>query len=150
MVRIASGPFDAAAMLAVFMQRNRESGGVVSFTGVVRGDDGVTALELEHYRGFTEREIERRRAEVLSESGATDAMIVHRVGRIPPGEAVVFVAAASAHRRQAFQAADSLMDWLKTSAPFWKREHTPSGARWIEPRAEDYKDAARWISGDAS
>lgn len=146
-VRIQPEPFDPGALLSAFCAGRTGSGAVVSFTGIARDharDGAVTALELESYPGFTEAEIARRCAEVQAEFALHDLAVVHRVGRIAPGEAIVFVAAAAEHRRAAFQAADALMDWLKTSAPFWKKEHTPEGARWIEPRPEDHQDAARW------
>jgi molybdopterin synthase catalytic subunit len=120
-------------------------GEVASFTGIARGEAGATtALELEAYPGFTESEIAKIAGAARERFGLADLMILHRVGRIAPGEPIVFVATAAAHRRAAFQACDFLMDYLKSRAPFWKKEHGPDGARWVEPRAEDHADVARW------
>lgn len=134
-------PIDAAALLARFQATNAEAGAIASFVGLVRGE-GVTALELEIYEGFTQNQIfaglEPVRAEV------DDLWAIHRYGRLLPGETIVVVLAASRHRRAAFAAVDRAMDWLKTEAAFWKKEHRASGTHWIEPRAEDYIDAARW------
>ncbi len=148
MIRVAleAAPFDPAARLAAFTAAVPLSvGGVVSFTGLCRADPGVAALELEAYPGFTEASIAAE-AEAARAAHALLALeVVHRVGRVTPGEPVVFVAAAAAHRREAFQGCDRLMDFLKSRAPFWKREHrADGGARWIEPAAQDYDDAARW------
>jgi molybdopterin synthase catalytic subunit len=144
-VRLTEAPFDPGALLAGFAQGRRETGAVVSFTGLARSEgDDVSALELEAYPGFTEAAIEAMAREAEDRFGLQDVLVVHRVGRIAPGEAIVFVATAAVHRRAAFEAADQLMDYLKSRAPFWKKEHGAAGERWIEPRAEDYEDAARW------
>ncbi len=142
-VRLVAAAFDPAAELADFAGRD-DIGGVVSFTGLCRRDDGVFALELEAYPGFTEAAIAAEAAQVAAAHHLLDLRIVHRTGRIAPGEAIVFVAAAAAHRREAFLGADRMMDFLKSRAPFWKREHTATGSRWITPRPGDYDDAARW------
>ncbi len=143
-VRLADAPFDAAAELAAATAAAPDAGGVVSFTGLVRHDDDVLALELEAYDGFTQPAIAEEAARVHDLHELHGLHVVHRTGRIAPGEPVVFVAAAAAHRRAAFEGCDRMMDFLKSRAPFWKREHTASGARWIEPRPQDYEDAARW------
>ena len=117
---------------------------MVSFTGLVRADDGVEALELEAYPGFIEPAIERIIDGAVERFGLDDALAVHRIGRIAPGQPVVFVAAAARHRRAAFEGADYLMDYLKSRAPFWKKSHEASGARWIEPTPRDQADLARW------
>jgi molybdopterin synthase catalytic subunit len=144
-VRLQSEPFAPGELLAAFCQGRRDVGAVVSFTGLVRGDDDtVLALELEAYPGFTDLEIGRMAAAATERHGLIDVLIVHRVGRLTPGEPIVFVATAAAHRRAAFEAADHLMDYLKSRAPFWKKSHEADGARWIEPRPEDYLDATRW------
>jgi molybdopterin synthase catalytic subunit len=118
---------------------------VASFTGVARAEAGATtALELEAYPGFTEAEIGRFAEAARERFGLADLLILHRVGRIAPGEPIVFVATAAAHRREAFEACDYLMDYLKSRAPFWKKEHGPAGERWIEPHARDHADIARW------
>ncbi len=144
MIHLASVPIDPAALLASFLAGRTDTGGVVSFTGLVRADGGVEALELEAYEGFTEPAIEAIRAEALTRFALDDALIVHRIGRMAPGEAVVFVATAARHRRAAFEAADFLMDYLKSRAPFWKKSHEADGARWIEPTPQDAADLARW------
>lgn len=143
-IRLQSEPFEPGALLTAFTAERTRSGAVVSFTGLARADAGVERLELEAYPGFTEAEIGRIAEAAHARFALHDLLIVHRVGLIAPGEAIVFVAAASAHRREAFEAADHLMDYLKSRAPFWKREHGPGGARWIEPTARDHADAARW------
>jgi molybdopterin synthase catalytic subunit len=143
MIRLQAEPFDPGALLGAFCAGRSETGAVVSFTGLTRGGD-TEQLELEAYPGFTEAQIEAMAEAARARFSLHDLLIVHRVGRIAPGEAIVFVATAAAHRREAFEAADQLMDYLKTRAPFWKQEHGPSGSRWIEPTARDQADAARW------
>ena len=146
-VRLQSERFDAGALLNGFCEGRAETGAVVSFTGLVRAEQGqVQALELEAYPGFTEAEIGRTADAALARFGVQDVLVVHRIGKIEPGEPIVFVAAAAAHRRAAFLAADHLMDYLKTQAPFWKKSHDADGARWIEPTPADHEDAARWES----
>lgn len=145
MIRLQTTPFEPGGLLTGFCAGRAETGAVVSFTGLARASAGrVLALELEAYPGFTEAEIGRIAEAARVRFGLDDLMIVHRIGRIAPGEAIVFVAAAAAHRRAAFEAADHLMDYLKSRAPFWKKEHGPDGARWIEPTAGDLADAGRW------
>ena len=144
LVRLASEAFDPAAELAAMTSGGGDAGGVVSFTGLVRRDGDVLALELEAYPGFTEAAIEAEARRVRELHGLFALHVTHRVGRIAPGEPVVFVAAAAAHRRAAFEGCDRAMDFLKSRAPFWKKEHTAAGARWIAPRPQDYEDAARW------
>jgi len=144
-VRLQSDPFAPGELLAAFCQGRRNVGAVVSFTGLVRGEgDAVEALELEAYPGFTDLEIGRMADAVALRHSLIDVLIVHRIGRMPPGDPIVFVATAAAHRRAAFEAADQLMDYLKSRAPFWKKSHEAEGARWVEPRPEDYQDAQRW------
>lgn len=147
MIRVQTEPFDPGALLGQFSAGRTDCGGVVSFTGLARAATegaAVTTLELDAYPGFTETAIEAMAAEARGRFSVLDLMIVHRYGPIAPGEAIVFVATAAEHRRTAFLAADFLMDRLKTQAPFWKKEIGPEGERWIEPRAPDYEDAARW------
>ena len=144
-VRLQAEPFEAGALLTGFCADRSETGSVVSFTGLARASAGsVTTLELEAYPGFTDAEIERIAESARARFSLQDLLIVHRTGKIAPGEAIVFVATAASHRREAFEAADHLMDYLKSRAPFWKREHGPDGARWIEPTDRDVADAARW------
>jgi molybdopterin synthase catalytic subunit len=145
MVRVQSEAFDPGALLSGFCRGREETGAVVSFTGIARGGAGaVTRLELEAYPGFTDAEIERMAEAARTRFSLHDVLIVHRIGEIAPGEAIVFVATAAAHRRAAFEAADQLMDYLKSRAPFWKKEHGLDGARWIEPTEQDRIDAGRW------
>jgi molybdopterin synthase catalytic subunit len=145
MIRLTSQPFDPGAELTAFCGARTESGAVASFVGIARGDAGATtALELEAYPGFTEVEIARMAAAATTRFALHDLLIVHRRGPIAPGEPIVMVATASAHRREAFEACDYLMDYLKSHAPFWKKEHGPAGARWVEPTARDLDDLARW------
>lgn len=121
-------------------ERGDACGAVVTFVGYCRGRSKhgpVTQLELEHYPGFTESEIARLAAEVVQRHKISDLLVIHRTGAIATGDPIVLVAAMSAHRAAAFAAVEELMDYLKTDAPFWKREAGPDGARWIEPTAED-------------
>jgi len=146
-VRVQAEPFDAGALLSAFSADRKQAGGIVSFTGLAReATDGstVATLELDAYPGFTEPAIAAMEAEARARFPVQDLLVVHRYGPIQPGEAIVFVAAAAEHRRAAFEAADFLMDYLKTRAPFWKKETGPDGERWIEPRPSDYDDVKRW------
>jgi len=144
-VRLQSEPFEPGDLLTAFSAGRGETGAVVSFTGLTRAERGrTTTLELEAYPGFTDAEITRIGEAAAARWDLQDWLVVHRVGPIAPGEAVVFVATASAHRREAFEACDHLMDYLKSRAPFWKKEHGPDGARWIEPTDRDRTDAERW------
>jgi molybdopterin synthase catalytic subunit len=144
-IRLQSESFEPGGLLTAFCAGRSETGAVVSFTGLARGGQGdVHRLELEAYPGFTEAEIGRIAEAAQVRFALHDLMIVHRIGEIAPGEAIVFVATAATHRRAAFEAANHLMDYLKSRAPFWKKEHGADGARWIEPTAQDLVDAARW------
>jgi molybdopterin synthase catalytic subunit len=145
MIRLTTAPFEAGAELTGFCASRTESGAVASFVGIARADAGqTTALELEAYPGFTEVEIARFAEAAAARFSLHDVLVVHRHGRIAPGEPIVLVATAAAHRREAFEACDYLMDYLKSRAPFWKKEHGPAGARWVEPTARDLDDIARW------
>src|SRR5436190_1641912 len=120
-------------------------GRLSDLAGIARAEEGsTTTLELEAYPGFTEAEIGKIAGGAQVRFGLDEVLILHRVGKIAPGEPVVFVATAARHRRAAFEACDFLMDYLKSKAPFWKKEHGPDGARWVEPRPEDHADLARW------
>lgn len=147
-IRVQSSPFDPGEELAAFSVHNTGVGAVVSCLGVVRAisqdDQDITALALEHYPGFTEREIGRIEAKARERFAVVDVVIIHRFGQLAPGEPIVFVAAAAAHRRAAFDSCDYIMDRLKTEAPFWKKEHTKADAHWVEPRKTDHTDRARW------
>lgn len=145
MIRLQAEAFDPGRLLSDFCGDRTITGGVVSFTGIARADRGAeTRLELEAYPGFTEAEISKVAALAVERFALHDYLVVHRTGRIGAGEPIVFVATAAAHRREAFQAADFLMDYLKSRAPFWKKEIGPDGERWIEPHARDLSDVARW------
>jgi molybdopterin synthase catalytic subunit len=141
-VRIVESAFSPEDDLRAFMRGRDDAGACANFVGLVRGG-AVSALELQHYPGFTETEIARIAVEVMARNDVSDLLIIHRVGRMAPGEAIVFVAALSAHRAAAFKAVESMMDWLKTDAPFWKREWRGIDSSWIEPTAEDYARRAR-------
>lgn len=145
MITLTDQPFEPGDLLAGFCRGRRETGAVATFTGLARAEKGeAQVLELEAYPGFTEARIAEIADVARARFALDDVLVTHRVGKIAPGEAIVFVATAASHRRAAFEACDFLMDYLKSRAPFWKKEHGPAGARWIEPRDEDYADAARW------
>ncbi|HXM70331.1 MAG TPA: molybdenum cofactor biosynthesis protein MoaE [Thermoanaerobaculia bacterium] len=147
MIRVQCQDFDPARELAALVEGKREIGGVVSFVGLVRdlGPAGaVAAMTLEHYPGMTERKLAEIEAEAVARWPLAASLIIHRYGRLAPGERIVLVAVASAHRDAAFEACRFLVDWLKTKAPFWKLEETPAGARWVEGRSEDDHAAAAW------
>lgn len=145
MISLTHQGFDPGPLLSGFCRGRAETGAVASFTGLARAEGGETKiLELEAYPGFTEAQIGAIAEAAKERFELHDLMIVHRIGQIAPGESIVFVATAAAHRRAAFEACDYLMDYLKSRAPFWKKEHGPDGARWIEPRAQDHEDIARW------
>jgi molybdopterin synthase catalytic subunit len=145
MIRLTFDPFDPGALLSEFCRDRKEVGAVATFTGLARADTGsTTILELEAYPGFTEGQIGKIADQARARFTLDDVLILHRVGKIAPGEPVVFVATAARHRRAAFEACDFLMDYLKSKAPFWKKEHGPDGARWVEPKPQDHADLARW------
>jgi molybdopterin synthase catalytic subunit len=145
MIRVAvdEAPFEVGAELAALAENG--AGGIASFVGVVRGDDGLVALTLEHHPGMTERLLTRMAERASSRWDLLGATAIHRTGRLVPGEPIVFVAAAARHRGAALDACAALIDWLKTEAPFWKHEELAGGvSRWVEPRAGDQDAAARW------
>jgi molybdopterin synthase catalytic subunit len=150
MIRVAvqSDPIDIAAALASIEATG--AGGIASFTGLVRADDGVTGLTLEHYPGMTESALTAVAEEATSRWSLDAALIVHRVGTMRPGERIVFVATAARHRAAALDACAYCIDRLKTDAPFWKREVAGGTARWVERRATDEAAAARWTGDDAA
>ncbi|GEM72517.1 molybdenum cofactor biosynthesis protein MoaE [Sphingomonas aquatilis] len=142
-VHVSPTPIDLAAEMAG-VERADGAGAVATFTGLVRSDDGVGTLELEHYPGATEAALTRLAEEATSRWALGAATIVHRVGPMAPGERIVFVAAAAPHRAAALDACAYLIDRLKTDAPFWKRETRGGEARWVEARDSDADAAARW------
>jgi molybdopterin synthase catalytic subunit len=140
-IRIATHAFDPQAEIAAFTAGRDDAGALASFVGYCRAStDGaaVQELRIDHYPGFSEKEIARLAEETARRFDCPDLLVVHRVGAIRPGEAIVLVAALSVHRANAFDAVRILMDYLKTDAPLWKKESGPDGARWIEPRPEDH------------
>ncbi len=146
--RLADQAFDPAHALTQFLGGRDHDGAVVSFTGVMRGEnrDGrpLDRLHLDWYPGMTEASITRVGEETARRFQVSDVLVVHRCGDIAPGEPIVFAAVAAPHRREAFEACDFLMDKLKTEAAFWKREDSAAGSQWIEPSETDRADAARW------
>ncbi len=146
-VLVQTEPFDPGALLTGLSAGRLDAGGVVSFTGLARRatpGQAVTTLEPDAHPGFTQPAPAAIEAEARARFAVQDLLVVHRYGPIVPGEAIVFVAADAEHRRAAFEAADYLMDRLKTQAPFWKKETGADGERWIEPRDRDYEDIQRW------
>ena len=146
-IRIQSARFDCAAETAALTQGRPDIGAVVAFTGFCRDEAGrLSALELEHYPGMAEAELSRIAGEAQARWPLLGVTIVHRFGILHPGDEIVLVLTASSHRRAAFEAADFLMDYLKTRAPFWKREHLADGTVgvWVEAKGEDDAAAGRW------
>jgi molybdopterin synthase catalytic subunit len=156
-VTVQTADFDLGAEVAALRAGDAGVGAVASFIGTVRdrnsGSDGtgVSAMELEHYPGMTERAIEAMIDEALRRFDIRAARVIHRVGLLQPCDQIMMVAVTSAHRGQAFLACEFLMDYLKTQAPFWKKESTPEGARWVDARSSDDAAVARWgiTSGNA-
>ncbi|WP_040261256.1 molybdopterin synthase catalytic subunit MoaE [Pseudomonas massiliensis] len=150
-VRVQRIAFDPGAELNGVHQRQLGVGAVASFTGYVRDfNDGqdVAGLFLEHYPGMTEKALEKIVVEAQGRWPLLNVEVLHRIGELAPGEPIVFVACASAHRQAAFQACEFIMDYLKTRAPFWKRETTPEGSRWVEGRQSDQDSAERWLAAN--
>jgi len=146
-VTVQEADFDLAAEVAALQHGREDVGAVASFVGCVRGgasEAGVSALTLEHYPGMTERAIEGMVAEANRRFRLLGVRVIHRVGRLEPGARIVLVAVASAHRRDAFEGCEFLMDYLKTHAPFWKKETTPGGERWVDARVADDEALRRW------
>src|SRR5437763_10333291 len=146
-IRIQEADFDIAREISLLTRGRSDIGAVVSFSGICRGSEGtekIAALTLEHYPGMAEAEIKRHADEAMSRWPLDGLTVIHRFGRIQPGENIVLVVTASRHRQAAFTAAAFLMDYLKTGAPFWKREESADGANWVEAREHDDAAAARW------
>lgn len=147
LIRIQTGAFDLGAAVAALTQGRTDLGAVVTFTGYVRDFNerpDVQALTLEHYPGMTEGVLEQLVQDAEQRWPLTASSIIHRVGRLQPGDAIVVVIVASAHRQAAFEACNYIMDALKTRAPFWKKEHTATGDYWVSARHSDAKALARW------
>ena len=148
MIRVQREDFDVGAELEALTRGKTGIGGVTSFIGLVRdiaGERRIGAMTLEHYPGMTERRLSEIEAEARRRWPLDAVLIIHRYGRLEPGERIVLVATASAHRQAAFDACQFLIDWLKTKAPFWKLEETPEGPRWVDAQTTDDEAAARWI-----
>ena len=149
-VRVQEADFDAGRELEALTAGRRDVGAVASFVGLVRdANDGsdVHGMTLEHYPGMTEKALEEICAQAAARWDLLDLLVIHRVGALSPGDRIVLVGVASAHRGEAFAACEFIMDYLKTRAPFWKREDTPQGARWVDARASDDAAAGRWKPG---
>jgi len=147
MIRVQTDDFDIGAEVEALTAGRKDIGAIVTFTGTVRDaaqGRAITEMTLEHYPGMTEKELERIEAEANARWPLQASLVVHRYGRLEPGDNIVLVVTASAHREAAFQAADFLMDFLKTRAPFWKRETGCDGARWVDARDADDTATDRW------
>jgi len=152
MIRIQEADFDTGAELSRLTEGRRDIGGLACFVGLVRdmlrkpetGEETITAMTLEHYPGMTEKRLAEIEAEALARWPLEASLIIHRVGRLLPGDRIVLVATASSHRQAALESCQFLIDWLKTQAPFWKLEETTSGAHWVAARDSDDQAAERW------
>ncbi|MGL4577145.1 MAG: molybdopterin synthase catalytic subunit MoaE [Burkholderiaceae bacterium] len=148
-VKVQTADFDISAEIAALRAANRKIGAVASFIGTVRDlndGDAVSSMTLEHYPGMTEKALEEIVQEAKQRWKIDDALVIHRVGELYPGDQIVLVVTTSAHRGEAFAACEFLMDYLKTRAPFWKKEQTPQGAKWVDARSTDDDAAARWAA----
>jgi molybdopterin synthase catalytic subunit len=143
-VSVQSQPFDLGAEVAAFTAGVSGAGAVVTFTGIVRPDGGLFGMEIEHYPGMTEKAILGIVEEACSRWSLADALVIHRYGRLAPGEAIMMVATASLHRGDAFAAAEFLMDYLKSRAPFWKKESRDEGETWVAAKETDEDALKRW------
>lgn len=141
-VRVSDAPFDMGAEVNRFAARVTGAGAVVTFSGIVRGDGGMTGMEIEHYPGMTEKAVAGIVAEAVARWGLADALVIHRYGRLAVGETIMMVATAAGHRGDAFAAAEFLMDYLKSRAPFWKKEI--GGAGWVAAKDADEDALTRW------
>jgi len=142
-ISVQQADFDSGAEIAALSADDASAGAVASFVGLVRGGE-VAAMTLEHYPGMTEAALADIVAQAKSRWALRRVRVIHRVGRLLPGENIVFVGVASSHRGDAFAACEFIMDYLKTRAPFWKKEETPAGARWVDARESDDRAAERW------
>ncbi|MCZ4367956.1 molybdenum cofactor biosynthesis protein MoaE [Sulfitobacter dubius] len=145
-VLVQEAPFDLAEETTRFAMGEGDSGAIVTFTGVVRDNDAGTlsAMEIEHYPGMTEKALREIAQQAVTRFELQDALVIHRYGRLAPGEQIMMVATAARHRRSAFEAAEFLMDYLKSRAPFWKREITAEGEAWVAAKDEDEAALNRW------
>ena len=143
-VAVQEAPFDLGDVARDFAAGAAGAGAVVTFTGVVRGDGGMAAMEIEHYPGMTEKAIAGIVSQAVERWALADALVIHRHGRLAVGEAIMMVANAAPHRADAFAAAEFLMDYLKSRAPFWKKEIGPDGAAWVAAKDADEAALTRW------
>ena len=153
MIRVQAEDFDPGAEIAALTDGKTSIGGVASFIGLVRDiadGENVSAMTLEHYPGMTERQLEEVEREAHDRWPIDASLIIHRYGRLEPGDRIVLVVTASAHRQAALESCAFLIDWLKTKAPFWKVEDTAEGERWVEARTSDDEAAARWQRDDGN
>ena len=141
---VQEAPFDLGAESAGFAAGVSGAGAVVTFTGIVRGDGGLSAMEIEHYPGMTERAIRAIAEDAVARWSLADVLVIHRYGRLAVGEPIMMVATAAPHRGDAFAAAEFLMDYLKSRAPFWKKEIGPAGEAWVAAKDEDEAALTRW------
>jgi len=148
-VRLQSAPFDPGAEIAGFLKGREDTGALVTFTGTVRSTPGkpVKTLTLEHYPALAQKQIARFATQAMARFGLADIAVIHRFGTMNRGEVIVMVLALAAHRQAAFDGANYLMDWLKTDAPFWKREAGPDGETWVAAKAEDDTARDKWKTG---
>mgnify|MGYP001605806879 CR=1 FL=1 len=145
MIRVQAEAFDPGAELNAFSAAVEGAGAVVSFSGLVRDvDNGLQVMEIEHYPGMTEKALGAIRDEAVARWDLADALVIHRYGPLAPGEVIMMVATAARHRADAFAAAEFLMDYLKSRAPFWKKERTGKGSDWVAARDEDEDALRRW------
>jgi molybdopterin synthase catalytic subunit len=151
MIRVQTEDFDIGKEIDALRKDRSDIGAIVTFTGTVRGSAGgepISQMTLEHYPGMTEKELERIEKEAHARWPLQASTIIHRTGTMKPGENIVLVVTASAHRHAAFAAAEFLMDYLKTSAPFWKKEEGPGGSGWVDARESDDEALRRWRAPD--
>ncbi|MFT5439391.1 MAG: molybdopterin synthase catalytic subunit [Alphaproteobacteria bacterium] len=148
MIRVQPEDFDVGTEISRITDGNTTIGGIGCFVGLVRdiaGDETISSMTLEHYPGMTERQLETLEADARQRWPLLDVLIIHRYGTLEPGDRIVLVVTASAHREAALESCHFLIDWLKTKAPFWKLEATQSGAKWVAARNEDDEAAGRWV-----
>ena len=149
-ISVQTADFDVGAESAVLRGDNRKIGAIASFVGLVRDTndgDGVSTLTLEHYPGMTEKALTTIVGQAMARWNVLDCTVIHRVGELKPADQIVLVMVASGHRGEAFEACEFIMDYLKTQAPFWKKEQTPDGENWVDSRGSDERAALRWQDG---
>lgn len=152
MIKVQAEPFDVGKEIAGLTQDNKSIGGIVSFVGTVRemsGDQAINSMTLEHYPGMTEQALADIEAQANKRWPLEASLIIHRYGKLLPGEGIVLVITASAHRKAAFEACEYLMDWLKTKAPFWKLEENDAGGAWVDAREDDTTATLKWAAENA-